>query len=118
MRRITVFPLLLSALLLGGCDELGGLGGRSIDGEWRARIDGEEVWVTLRDDRGEIRGSGDWGFDDVYVTGDRFDSDVYLEFEFYDYDPIDFEGVVRGREIEGRFFGSGLDGERVRFYRD
>jgi hypothetical protein len=118
MRRITMLPLLLLTLLLGACDDVSGLGGRTVDGDWSARIDGEEVWVRLRDSRGEIRGSGDWGFDDVYVTGDRFDSDVYLEFDFDDFNPIEFEGIVRGRELEGRLYGSGLNGEYIRFHRE
>jgi hypothetical protein len=114
---MALFPLLL-ALLLGACGDLTGLGGRSLDGEWSARIDGEEVWMSLRDDRGEVWGDGEWGWDDVYVSGDRDGSEVYLAFEFDRYRPIEFEGTIRGREIEGRLYGSGLDGRRIRFYRD
>jgi hypothetical protein len=43
---------------------------------------------------------------------------VYLQFEFDGYNPIDFEGIVTGREIDGRLYGSGLSGEYIRFYRD
>lgn len=117
MRRFALLPLLL-ALLLGACEDLTGPGGRSLDGEWTARIEGEEVWVSLRDDRGEIRGSGEWGYDNVWVTGERIDSDVYLTFEFDDYEPIELEGTIVSREIEGRLYGSGLEGERIRFRRD
>lgn len=118
MRRLTFVPLLLTILLLGACEDLTGVGRRSLDGEWTTRFDGEQVWVSLRDDRGDVRGSGEWGWDEVFVSGERFDSDVYLVFEFDRYSPIEFEGEIRGGEIEGRFFGSGLDGERVRFRRD
>ena len=117
MRRITIFPLLLLALLLGACDDVSGLGARSVDGDWLARIDGEEVFMSLRDDRGEIRGTGAWGWDEALVTGDRFDSEVDLRFTFDRYEPIEIEGVVRGNEIDGRVYGSGYDGERVRFER-
>ena len=112
-----LLPLLL-VLLLGACSDVTGLGGRSLDGEWRANIDGEDVWVSLQDDRGDVWGDGAWGYDDVYVSGDRTGSDVYLSFEFDRYDPIDLEGTVRGGVIEGRLYGSGLDGEHVRFYRE
>lgn len=117
MRWIVTFPLLLVVLLLAACDNVAGLSGRSIDGEWRARIGGEEVWISLRDQRGEVWGSGEWGFDRVYISGERFESDLYLVFEFDYYNPIEFDGIVRNREIEGRVYGSGLDGEHVRFYR-
>ena len=118
MRRVALLPLLLFSLLVGACDDLAGLDGRSVDGEWRARIQGEEVRMSLRDDRGDVRGRGEWGYDDVFITGDRQGSDLYLEFEFDDFNPIEFEGSIANREIEGRVYGSGLDGERVRFYRD
>lgn len=118
MRRLALLPLLLAALILGACDDVTGLGGRSLDGEWSARIDGEEVWVSLRDDGGEIRGSGEWGYDDVFVTGERDGSEVYLVFEFDDYNPIELEGAIVSREIDGRLYGSGLEGERVRFRRE
>jgi hypothetical protein len=118
MPRLALLPPLLAALLLGACGDLTGLGGRSLEGEWSARIEGEEVWVSLRDDRGEIWGSGEWGWDEVYVTGERIDSDVYLIFEFHRYSPIELEGVIVSREIDGRLYGSGLEGERVRFRRE
>ena len=117
MRRITIYPLLLLALLLGACDDISGLGRRSVDGDWLARIDGDEVFLTLRDDDGNIWGSGAWGWDEVIVTGDRFDSDVEMQFAFDRYAPIAFEGVVRGNELDGRLYGSGYDGVRVRFDR-
>ena len=118
MRKLALLPLLLLTLLITACDDLTGPGRRSLDGEWVARFDGEEVWFSLRDDRGDIRGSGEWGRDDVFVNGDRHDSDVYLVFEFDRFSPIEFEGEIRNREIDGRLYGSGLDGERVRFRRD
>lgn len=117
MRRITKFSLLLIVLLLAACGDVAGLGGRSIDGEWRTRIGGEEVWISLREDRGEIWGSGEWGYDRILVTGERINSQLYLLFEFDYYNPVEFDGTVRNREIEGRVYGSGLDGEHVRFYR-
>ena len=118
MRRLALLPVLLATLFLGACDDLTAPGSRSLDGQWSARIDGEEVWVSLRDDRGDIRGSGDWGFDDVSVRGERIDSEVYLIFEFDDFNPIELEGEIVSREIDGRLYGSGLEGDRVRFRRD
>ena len=118
MRRLALIPLLLVVLLLGACDDLTGPGSRSLDGEWVTRIDGEEVWMSLRDDRGQIRGSGEWGFDDVSIRGERFDEEVYLIFEFDDFNPIELEGEIRSREIDGRLSGRGLDGDRVSFPRD
>ena len=119
MRRLALLPLLLlTALTLGACDQVTGISGRSVDGRWSARIGGEDVWLSLRDDRGDIRGSGEWGYDDVYVTGERNDTDVYLRFEFDQYNPIELEGVIIDRDLEGRLYGSGLDGDRVRFRRD
>ncbi|MQA92683.1 MAG: hypothetical protein GEU90_21080 [Gemmatimonas sp.] len=118
MRRLALLPLLLAALFLGACDDVIGTGQRSLDGEWSARIGGDEVWISLRDDRGDIRGSGEWGFDDVFVTGERYNSDVYLSFEFDRFNPIELEGVIESREIEGTLYGSGLQGERVRFRRE
>ena len=118
MRRVFTIPLLLLALLLAACDDLSGLGGRSVDGDWSARLDGEDLWMTLREDRGEIWGEGEWGFDDVYVTGERNGSQVYLVFEFVRFDPVEFEGTIRGTELDGWVQGSGWNGERVRFYRD
>jgi hypothetical protein len=118
MRRIALIIPLLLTLLLGACSDVTGLGGRSLDGEWYATIDGEEVWVSLQDDRGDVWGDGDWGFDGVYVTGERNSSDVYLEFRFDRYSPVQLDGTVRGDEINGRLRGSGYDGVYVRFYRD
>lgn len=118
MRRLVLLPLLLAVLFLGACDDITGPGSRSLDGRWSTRFDGETIRFSLQDDRGDVRGSGDWGRDDVYVWGERYDSDVYLTFEFDRFSPIEFEGEIRGREIEGRLYGSGLDGERVRFRRD
>ncbi len=74
--------------------------------------------MSLRDDDGEIRGSGEWGYDDVFITGERTGSDLYLEFDFARFNPIELEGNIQNREINGRLYGSGLDGDRVRFYRD
>lgn len=118
MRRLVLLPLLLAVVLLGACSDLTGPGSRSLEGEWVARIEGEEVWFSARDDRGDIRGSGEWGIDDVYVTGERRDSDVYIVFEFDRFNPIELEGEIRNREIDGRLYGSGYDGVRVRFVRD
>ena len=118
MRKSLLLRLLLLVLLLGACGDLTGLGGRSVDGEWSARIEGEDVWLSLRDDGQEIWGSGEWGFDKIRVDGERFGSDVRLQFEFYDFTPIEFEGTVRGTALEGQLYGSGYRGERVRFYRE
>ncbi len=116
MRRLILLPLVLT-LLLGACSDIAGLGGRSTDGDWRATIHGEDVRVSLRDDRGDVWGDGYWGYDDVYVSGDRRGSVVSLRFEFDRYNPIDFDGTVRDRQIEGRLYGSGYNGDYVRFYR-
>lgn len=119
MRKMVMAPLLMVAvLLLAGCQDVVGIGQRSLDGQWSARIDGETVWLSLRDDRGRIHGSGDWGYDGVYVDGERYNSEVYLHFEFNRYSPIEFEGRVRNRDIEGHLYGSGYNGMRVRFQRD
>lgn len=117
MRRLALIPLLLAVLFLTACDDVTGTG-RSLDGEWVARVDGEEVWFSIRDSGGDIRGSGEWGYDDIYVTGDRRDRDVWLVFEFDRFNPIELEGRIQGRELEGRLYGSGYDGVRVRFRRD
>ena len=69
-------------------------------------------------DRGLIRGSGEWGYDDVYVDGERDDGEIWLIIEFNHYNPIEFEGRVRGSELEGYLYGSGYDGVRVRFRRE
>lgn len=118
MRRLAFIPLLLVVLLLGACTDITGVGSRTLDGRWSARIDGETIWISLRDDRGRIRGSGEWGWDEVYINGDRYGSEVYLYFEFNRYNPIEFEGRISRREFEGRIYGSGYHGERVRFRRD
>ena len=118
MRRLSIIPLLLLFVLLGACDDITGPGSRSLDGQWSARIAGETVWISLRDSRGVIRGSGEWGYDHIYVDGERFSNDVFLVFDFGRYNPIEFEGRVRNRELEGRVYGSGYHGERVRFRRE
>lgn len=118
MRRIFMLPLLILILLLTSCHDLSGLGGRSVDGQWRARLDGEDVWMSLREDRGEIWGFGEWGYDEVYISGERIESEVYLLFEFNRFNPVELEGSIRGREIDGWLHGSGWSGERVRFYRE
>src|SRR5690606_15393912 len=100
MRRFTLIPLLLLLALVGACDDITGPGSRDLDGEWSARIDGETVWFSLRDSRGDLRGDGEWGYDRIYVDGERFDRDVYLVFEFNGFNPIEFEGRVSSREIE------------------
>ena len=117
MRRIALIPLLLM-VVLGACDDFIGPGHRSLDGDWIARIDGETVEISLRDDDRDIRGSGDWGRDDVHITGERYHDDVYLVFEFNRFNPIELEGRIVSREIEGRLYGSGYHGESVRFRRD
>jgi len=117
MRRSIIFPL-FALLFLVGCVDSVGVGRSSVDGNWSARVDGENVWVTLREDRGRITGTGDWGWDRVYVRGDRRGSEVFLLFEFDRFSPIQFDGTVRGREIDGRLTGSGYRGEYVTFWRD
>lgn len=118
MRRLTLIPLLLLFGVLGACGDITGPGSRSFDGEWSARVDGEIVWFSLRDSRGDIRGDGEWGYDYIYVDGERFDRDVYLVFEFNRYSRIEFEGRLSSSEIDGRIYGSGFDGKRVRFRRE
>jgi len=118
MRRLAFLPLLFVSLFLASCDDVSGLGSRDLDGEWVAWVEGEEVWFSVRDNRGSVRGSGEWGFDGIYVTGDRYHSEVWLRFEFGWFNPIEFEGEIRGRELRGRLYGSGYDGVRVRFRRE
>lgn len=117
MRGLAFLPLLLVALLFTGCD-VANLVSRDLDGQWVAWVEGEEVWFSVRDDRGRIRGSGEWGFDDIFVSGERWDDDVYLEFDFGFYNPIAFEGEIEGWDLRGRLYGSGFDGQRVRFRRE
>jgi hypothetical protein len=118
MRKFVLFPL-LALLFLVGCSDAVGVGSRSVDGEWTARVDGEDVWMSLREDsRGRVTGSGDWGWDRVYVRGDRRGSDVYLVFEFDRFSPINFDGSLRSGELDGRLTGSGWTGQRVTFRRD
>lgn len=118
MRRLALIPLLLLIVALGACTDFTGPGHRALDGEWSARIDGESVWLSLREDRGSIRGSGEWGRDIVYVTGERYGNEVYLQFEFRYFNPIELEGRLASWEIDGRLYGSGYQGERVRFRRE
>lgn len=117
MRRTALIPVLL-VLALGACTDLVGPGARSLEGRWSARVDGETVRITLTDDSRGIRGSGEWGRDHVYVTGDRRYDEVYLFFEFSRYNPIELEGRAFSGEIEGRLYGSGYRGDPVRFERD
>ncbi len=118
MRKLVLFPL-LALLFLAGCSDALGIDGRSVSGEWTARVDSENVWMSLREDgRGRITGSGEWGWDHVYVSGDRRGSEVYLVFEFDRYSPITLDGTIRNREIDGRLTGSGWRGDRVTFWRD
>lgn len=121
MRRIMMLvPFLLTTLTVAACDDLIGLGLGSVDGEWSTRLEGETVWIHLRDDRGVIRGSGEWGWDDLTVRGDRRGTRVNLLFRF-DYDefrPIEFEGSLYAGRLEGRIYGSGYYGERVNFRRE
>jgi hypothetical protein len=109
MRRFVIFPL-FALLLLAGCSDVVGISSRSVDGDWTARVDGETIWVTLREDsRGRITGSGEWGWSQVYVSGDRRGSDVYLIFEFDRFSPVTLDGTLRNREIDGRLQGSGYN---------
>lgn len=118
MRKLLIIPLLLVMVVLGACHDLTGPGrSGSLDGQWSGRIDGEQIWLSLRDDRGVIRGSGDWGYDPIDVRGERYSSEIYLMFDFRHYNPIELEGRIRGGEIDGRLYGSGYHGERIRLRR-
>jgi hypothetical protein len=117
MRRLVLFPL-FALLLLAGCSDAIGISSRTVDGDWTARVDGETIWVTLREDnRGRITGAGEWGWSEVYVSGDRQGSEVYLMFEFDRFSPVTLEGTLRGREIDGRLRGSGYN-QRITLRRD
>ena len=118
MRKFALLSLLLIGLVLSACDDISGLSGRSVDGNWRTQVDGEEVRVRLYEDAGRITGSGSWGFDRVRVYGDRVGSDIYLEFEFSGFNPIEFEGRVLGSELDGWLHGSGFRGDPATFWRD
>lgn len=119
MRRLFIIALLLVMVVLGACHDVAGPGrGGSLDGQWSGQIDGERIWISLRDDRGVVRGSGDWGYDDIDVWGERLSSsEIYLRFDFRRYNPIELEGRIRGSEIEGRLYGSGYQGDRIRLRR-
>jgi hypothetical protein len=118
MRRLALIPLLLLIGVLGACADVTGPGRRALDGDWSARIDGETVWFSLRDDGRYVDGSGEWGRDAIYITGERYNDEVSLTFEFDRYNPIQLEGRLVSREIEGRLYGSGYEGEQVRFRRE
>lgn len=119
MRAVVLLFSLVFAGFLGGCSDAVGIGGgRSVEGPWAATVDREDIFVTLREDRGEIRGSGSWGFDAVTVRGTRAGSDVSLVFEFYEFNPINFQGTIRGDRLEGWLTGSGFHGESATFWRD
>lgn len=118
MQRLALLSILLFGLLLSACDDVTGLAGRSIEGTWRARVDGEDVRINLYEDGGRISGTGTWGYDRILIDGDRSGTEVYLEFDFSGYNPIEFEGTVYNREMEGWLHGSGFRGEPTTFWRD
>lgn len=119
MRRSVLLPLLLSAFLLGGCGDVTGIGtGGSVTGTWSGTVDREDIYLTLTEDRGRIHGSGSWGFDAVTVTGHRARSDVSLVIEFFDFQPINFQGSVMNDRMDGWVTGSGFRGNPVTFWRD
>lgn len=119
MRRAVLLVFLMIPVFLAGCSDAVGIGGvRSIEGPWAATVDREDIFVTLSEDRGEIWGSGSWGFDAVTVRGNRAGSDVSLVFEFVEFNPINFQGSLRGDRLEGWLTGSGFRGEPATFWRD
>ena len=119
MRGAVLLVFLLLTGFLAGCSDAVGIGlGRSVDGAWAATVDYEDIFVTLTEDRGEIWGSGSWGFDAVRVRGNRAGADVSLVFEFSAYNPINFQGTLRGDRLEGWLTGSGFRGDPATFWRD
>ena len=119
MRRLVLLVLLLATGFLAGCGDVAGIGGgRSLDGDWAGTVDREDVYLTLREDNGTVRGSGYWGPDRVTVYGDRRGADVSFVVEFHGFDPATFEGVVSGDELDGWLTGSGWYSEPVLFWRD
>jgi hypothetical protein len=119
MRRAVLLPILLFALLAAGCSDVTGIGGgRSVSGLWSGTVDREDIFLTLTEDRGQIHGSGSWGRDAVTVTGNRAGSEVSLIVEFFDYQPINFQGSVTRDRMDGWLTGSGFQGDPATLWRD
>jgi hypothetical protein len=119
MRTATIITMFITLLLATGCEDVSGIGGgRSLSGVWSASVDREDIFVTLTEDRGQIHGSGSWGYDAVTVVGNRAGADVSLVFEFYDFNPINFQGSLAHNRIDGWLTGSGFRGESATFWRD
>ena len=119
MRAFAVIPILLIAMLTTGCGDATGIGGgRAVTGIWSGVVEREDIFLTLTEDRGQITGSGNWGFDAVTITGNRAGSDVSLNFQFFEYEPINFQGRMSNDRMEGWLTGSGFRGEAATFWRD
>jgi hypothetical protein len=119
MRRVVLVPMLVLAAVLGGCDDVTGIGGgRSVEGQWSGTVDREDIFLTLSEDDGRIHGSGSWGPDAITVDGTRSGSDVSLVFEFSDFDPANLQGEIANDRIEGWVTGSGYRDEPATLWRD
>jgi hypothetical protein len=119
MRRFVFLPFLLIAALFVGCGDATGIGGgRSVQGTWSGTVDREDIFLTLSEDRGQIWGSGSWGFDAITVSGNRAGSEVSLVFEFGRYQPINFQGSIASNRMDGWLTGSGFRGDPAVFWRD
>ena len=119
MRRVFFLPLLLIAAILGGCDDVTGVGGgRNVEGRWSGTVDREDIYLTLVEDNGRIHGSGTWGPDPMTVDGTRSGSDLSLVFEFSEFSPVSLQGEIRNDRIEGWVTGSGYRDEPATLWRD
>ncbi|MDR0786742.1 MAG: hypothetical protein LBG44_02645 [Gemmatimonadota bacterium] len=118
MRWVTLLVMMLASPLLAGCGDLASLVLQDLDGRWVSRVDGEKILLRVNDDRGYLSGTGEWGADNVYVSGDREESRVLLTIEFGRFNPIEFEGQLEGWDLKGRLYGSGYDGTWVVFRRE
>lgn len=119
MRNAVLLMILMFAGLSAGCSDAVGIGGgRSVNGSWIATVDREDIYLTLTEDRGQIWGSGSWGYDPVTVNGNRAGSEISLIIDFAAYNPINFQGSIRDNQLEGRLSGSGYRGDGIVFWRD
>lgn len=119
MRHAVMLAILMIAGLFAGCSDAVGIGGgRSVNGSWSGTVDREDIYLTLTEDRGQIWGSGSWGYDAVTVSGNRAGPEISFVVDFAAYNPVNFQGTIRNNQLEGWLTGSGYRGDGVVFWRD